>query len=83
MINVSITLPDDIESALADRVREGGYTDLNAYVAALIESDVGVDDRWEMTPELAAALEEGERSGISDRTLDEIFAEARSRYHVG
>lgn len=83
MINVSITLPDDVESALTARVTEGGYTDLADYVRALIESDMGVEDDWEMTPELAAALEEGEHSGISDRTFDEIFAEARARYHAG
>lgn len=79
MINVSITLPDDVESALTARVTEGGYTDLADYVRALIESDMGVEDDWEMTPELAAALEEGERSGISPYSFDEIIANAKRK----
>ena len=78
MINVSISLPDDVETALAARVKQGGYADLADYVRALIESDVSEDD-WEMTPELAEALEEGERSGISPYSFDEIIANAKRK----
>ncbi len=79
MINVSISLPDDVESFLPVRVKQGGYADLADYVRALIESDVGIDDDWEMTPQLAEALEHGMRSGISPYSFDEIIANAKRK----
>ena len=80
MIHVAISLSDDVEAALKARVREGGYSDIADYVRALIETDVAPGNSWEVTPEIAAAIDEGERSGISSRSLDEIFAEARSQF---
>lgn len=81
MIHVTLSLPPDVESAVAERVRKGGYADLAEYLAVMLTRDVAVDDEsWQMTPELAALLEEGERSGISPRSLDEIFADARQQF---
>lgn len=84
MIHVSLSLPADVENAVAERVRRGGYADLAEYLEEMLTSNVAVDDEpLQMTPELQALLEEGERSGVSERSLDEIFADARQRYAAG
>ena len=33
-----------------------------------------------MTDEIGAAIDEGEASGYSDRTLEQIFAEAKAKF---
>jgi antitoxin ParD1/3/4 len=84
MIHVTLSLPADVESAVAERVRRGGYASLAEYLEEMLVWDVAVDDEpVQMTPELQALLEEGERSGVSERSLDEIFADARQRYAAG
>lgn len=81
MIHVTLSLPADVESAVAERVRQGGYADLAEYLEAMLTWEVAVEDEpLVMTEELAALLEEGERSGISTRSVDEIFADARRQY---
>jgi antitoxin ParD1/3/4 len=84
MIHVTLSLPADVESAVAERVRRGGYASLAEYLEEMLVWDVAVDDEpLQMTPELQALLEEGERSGVSERSLDEIFADARQQYAAG
>lgn len=73
MINVKFSIPDDREQALIARVREGGYKDVDEYVRNLVQSDLDQEEDWEVTPQLLALLEEGERSGISERTPRQIL----------
>ena len=77
MIHVSIPLSDDIAFALDAKVRGSGHADRVDYLRTVIEDHLSVVADWEMTPELAAALEEGERSGVSPYSFDEIIAKAK------
>ena len=80
MATLSITLPDAMKRLVEARVQSGLYADTSDYVRDLIRADLTGEGDWEVTDELAAAIEEGERSGISDRTFEEIVAEARAKF---
>ncbi len=80
MIRLDLNLPEDMLRELDSRVRDGAFASVEEYVRALIESHLGREDEWEMTAELASALEEGEKSGVDPRSLDGILVEARKRW---
>jgi antitoxin ParD1/3/4 len=79
MATMNISLPDDMKALVEARVRNGLYANVSDYVRDLIRADL-TEDEWEMDAATAAALDEGEASGIGDRSLDEIFAEARAQF---
>ena len=80
MASLSISLPEDLEALVDARVRSGAYVDAGAYVRALILNDLA-GQQWDwMTDEIGAAIDEGEASGYSDRTIEEIFAEAKAKF---
>lgn len=79
MIHVSFSVREDVEASLDARVVDRGYSDLADYLRALVEADADAEG-WEMTPEIAAAIEEGERSGFAPYDFEEIMAEARREF---
>ena len=82
MITIKLDLSDGLQRELEARLREGAYANIEDYVRDLIASDLSDDeDSWEMTPELAAALAEGEASGFVPYDFESIVAEARARFH--
>lgn len=66
MATMNISLPDQMKSYIEDQVASGLYANASDFVRDLIRDRVAKRDA------LLAALEEGEASGISDRSLDEI-----------
>ncbi len=62
---------------LTSQVAAGAAPSEEAYLARLIDAD---REHAEKLAALHAALDEGEASGVSDRTLDEIWAEAARRF---
>ncbi|MDR6851339.1 antitoxin ParD1/3/4 [Sphingomonas sp. BE123] len=80
MIEMRISLPEDMKPLVDARIRDGLYADISDYVRDLIRSDLSVQGEGEPSPELIAALEEGEASGLSDKTFDQIVAEERARF---
>ena len=80
MASLSISLPEDLEALIEARVRSGAYADAGDYVRALVLNDLaGQEEDW-MTDEIGAAIDEGEASGYSVRTLEQIFAEAKAKF---
>ncbi|MDV3457032.1 type II toxin-antitoxin system ParD family antitoxin [Sphingomonas sp. HF-S4] len=82
MTKISFHLPDEFKDGVELRVREGAYPDVEAYLRALIRADLEQEDRWEMTPELAAALAEGDASGDEGRSIADIIADGRKRWNA-
>ncbi len=79
MATMNISLPDDLKNAVEARVRSGIYANASDYVRDLIRSDHAKDD-WVIDAVTAVAIDEAEREGLSERTVAEIFAEARATF---
>lgn len=62
---------------LAQQVAAGAADSEDAYLARLVEADRAYAEKLAV---LHAALDEGEASGISERSLDEIWAEAMRQH---
>jgi antitoxin ParD1/3/4 len=76
---MNISLPDELKRAVEARVRTGLYANASDYIRELVRSDHAKDD-WIIDPTTAAAIDEAEREGLSDRSVAEIFAEARTTF---
>jgi antitoxin ParD1/3/4 len=71
MTQVTVSLPEHLKRWCETQASVGGYADSGAYVRDLIQRD-------QARAGLQGAIDEGLASGISDRSLDEIMAEARA-----
>jgi antitoxin ParD1/3/4 len=65
-----------MKSWVEDQVRTGQYSNVSDYVRDLIRQDHEIRDKREV---LIRALESGESSGVSDRTVDQIWRDVRDR----
>ena len=71
MATMNVSLPDQMKQWVEEQVALGRFGNSSDYVRDLIRRD------QEAVAELQALVDEGLNSGISDRSLDEIFADAR------
>jgi len=76
MATMNVSLPDAMKSWVEDQVRTGQYSNVSDYVRDLIRQDHEIRDKREV---LIRALESGESSGVSDRTVDQIWRDVRDR----
>ena len=76
MAQMNVSVPDPMKHWCEAQVRRGRYSTTSDYVRDLIRRD---QDAQTGVKALQAAIEDGLASGISVRSLDEIFAEARAR----
>jgi len=77
MATMNISLPDEMKAFVERQVATGMYANASDFIRDLIR------DRYEADAELGTLLEEGLASGISERSLEDIVAEARERYRCG
>lgn len=75
MGNITLSLTKDLQSVVDRAVEIGDFVDGTAFIESLIR-----DHRAQKLGVLHAALDQGERSGISARNFDEIVADARERF---
>jgi hypothetical protein len=80
MIHVAISLPDDVGATLEGRARDEGFADLADYLRALAEADARDETVVQVSPEVAALLEEADKSGYVPYNFEEIMAEARAEF---
>ena len=71
MATMNIPLPDEMKEWVEEQAKGGRYGNSSDYVRDLIRRD------QEAIAELQALVDEGLNSGISDKSLDEIFADAK------
>ncbi len=77
MATLNLSLPDAMKAWV--EARGGRYNNASEYARDLIRRD---QTSRETLERLQAAIDQGRRSGISDRSADEILAEAKARLQV-
>ncbi len=75
MPQLNVTIPDQLKGWIDSRVAQGRYSSSSDYVRDLVRRD---QERDEKLARLEAAIEEGRRSGISDRDPFEYLDELRA-----
>lgn len=75
MATMTVSLPDPMKDWIERQIETGDYASSSDYVRDLVRRD---RERKDNLLELQKLIDESEASGISPRSLDEIFAEARA-----
>ncbi len=74
MATMNISLPDPMKEWVEAQTETGRYANSSDYVRDLIRRD---QERTEKIAALQKLITEGIESGMSERTMDEIFEDAR------
>jgi antitoxin ParD1/3/4 len=77
MTTLTVSLPDHLSEWVDERLKDGRYSTASDYVRELIRRD------REQREALVGALIEGEQSGTSQRTVQEIAAAAKAKLSNG
>ena len=77
MVTLTVSLPDHLKDWVEECVHSGRYSTVSDYVRDLIRRDE------EQRETLVNALVEGELSGTSKRTVQEIAADAKAKLSNG
>ena len=81
MATMNISLPDEMKAFVEDRVESGRYANASDFMRDLVRREMEERDR--LLAELIALAEAGTASGLSDRTAEQIRAEARAELGLG
>lgn len=73
---MNISIPEKLKSWAEQRVAEGRYSSTSDYVRDLVRRD---QEYQQQVDRLQAAIDEGRASGVSERTIEDIIADGRSR----
>ena len=79
MATMNVSLPDAMKEWVEEQTVSGQYSNASDYVRDLIRRDQANRNKKEL---LVQALLEGERSGKSNRTLDDIWQDVKARNGV-
>jgi antitoxin ParD1/3/4 len=71
MATMNVSLPDEMKEWVEEQANSGRFGNSSDYIRDLIRRD------QEAVVEFQALVDEGLNSGFSDRSLEEIFAEAK------
>lgn len=77
MATMNVSLPDLMKDWVEAKISGGQYSSASDYVRDLIRRDQQYHDKLEA---LRLALIEGEKSGLSERTIDEIWTDVKARH---
>jgi antitoxin ParD1/3/4 len=78
MATVTVSLPDPVQAWIEAQVTEGDYASASDDIADRVRRDRYRQEPEITLEELRAKVAASEASGLSDRTVDEIFAAARA-----
>lgn len=76
MATMTVSLPDPMKEWVEAQARTGRYSNASDYVRDLIRRD---QERSGKIAAMQRFVDEGLASGTSDRSMDEILADARMR----
>jgi antitoxin ParD1/3/4 len=76
MATMTVSLPDQMKDWIETQIRKGEYASTSDYVRDLVRKDRARRGEDYTIEELRAIVADARASGMSDRTTDEIFAEA-------
>ncbi len=71
---VTVRLTEELQALVDDEVRNGVHPSAEAYIQSLL-----MEEHASRSAELLALLDAGLASGISDKTIDQIFDDAKQR----
>jgi len=77
MATMNISLPARMKAWVESRTADGRYANASDYVRDLIRRD---QERAEKIAHMQRLVDEGRASGISEKTVEEIFEEAKADY---
>ena len=77
MATMTVSLPDPMKDWIEAQVRQGEYASASDYVRDLVRRDRARREQELTLDELHRKLAASRESGVSDRTVGDIFAEAR------
>jgi antitoxin ParD1/3/4 len=77
MATMNVSLPDLMKEWVEKQIKTGHYSNASDYVRDLIRRDQEYHDRRET---LVKALITGENSGMSDRSLEDIWQSVKARH---
>lgn len=80
MIRKSITFTQQQDLWVKQQIKNGGYTNDSEYIRDLIRKDQAEKQNLD---ELRAAVQEGIDSGISNRSVEDIWKEAEQKHAKG
>ncbi|GGE30797.1 antitoxin protein parD-4 [Marinicauda pacifica] len=75
MPTMNVSLPEGLKAVVDEAVGSGRYASASDYVRDLIRKDEEIKQK---RAEFIRLIREGEESGISEQSVEEIFAEARA-----
>jgi len=76
MATMNISLPDQMKQWVEEQVATGRYANASDYVRDLLRKD---EERATKLAAFQREIDKGIASGVSDKSIDEVFAEARAR----
>lgn len=76
MATMNVSLPDLMRQWVESQIKTGHYSNASDYIRDLIRRDQEYKDKREA---LIQALAAGEKSGVSKRTIDEIWKDVKTR----
>lgn len=76
MATMNISLPDQMKAWVEEQARSGRYANTSDVVRDLIRRE---QVKAEKIARMQQLIDEGRASGISDKTMDDLRAEARAR----
>lgn len=76
MATMNVSLPDPMKDWVEDQVKTGHFSNASDYVRDLIRRDQEYQEQREA---LIKALVVGEKSGVSERTIKEIWRDVKAR----
>ena len=76
MATMNVSLPDPMKDWVEDQVKTGHFSNASDYVRDLIRRDQIYQEQREA---LINALVVGEKSGVSERTIKEIWRDVKAR----
>lgn len=76
-IRKSITFTEQQDQWIKEQIERGDYTNDSEYLRDLVRRDQANQQKLE---ELRAAIQEGLDSGISDKTVEQIWKETEERH---
>ncbi len=80
MAQMNISIPDKLKAWVESRVADGSYASSSDYLRDLVRQDQRERNRLDW---LRAEIQAGRDSGVSDRSLQDIVAEARAKHEAG
>ena len=73
MIRKTISMPDEMDHWISCRIKSGQYNNDSEYFRDLIRQD---QEKESAQKELQVLLQEAENSGLSERSVEDIWADA-------